>query len=321
MENRQDFHRDDLLQEAVSAVMHGPRPDDVPPDRVARLTAALWQAADQPYPISIITRIKNMRLSTRIAVAAAVLVAILAPTSWLVFGTGPSAAFAAVAEAMTNVRSVTWKSTTTVKQPGEKTTTLNDVTMYLAPSLSRMEYSSSDGRKSIIIVDGKKRKAIYLDLTAKTARIEQWNEDTKDPPPSNPSLNEFQQLQKLFADARDGKGNKIERLGKRTIDGHDAQGFRLEIRSTEVKIWADSKSQLPVRVESRTLVPEMSYDSTCEMTDFQVGVDLDKSLFSLDVPPGYTIEKERIFGRLQLPKEKSQAKPPPSAPSNKGQQN
>ena len=27
------------------------------------------------------------------------------------------------------------------------------------------------------------------------------------------------------------------------------------------------------------------------MTDFQVGVDLDKSLFSLDVPPGYTVQQ------------------------------
>jgi outer membrane lipoprotein-sorting protein len=310
MENRQDFHHDDLLQEAVDAVVRGPQPDDVSPDRVAQLTAALRQAADQPYPISIITRIKNMRLSTRIAIAAAVLAAILAPTSWFVFGTGPSVAFAAVAEAMTNVRSVTWKTTTIIKEPGNKTSQIKEVTTYLAPSLSRMEHDSSDGGKSITIVDGEQKKAIYLDVTAKTARIQQWNPDTKDPPPENPSLNEFQQLQKLFTDARNGKGEKIERLDSRTIDGRDAQGFRLRIRETEVRIWADSKTLLPIRVESKTLVPQMSSEVTSEMTDFQVGVDLDKSLFSLDVPTGYTIEKQAIFGRLQMsPKEEAKAKP------------
>ena len=75
MENHEDFHHDDLLERAVDAVLRDPIPGDLPPDQVAQLIAAVRQAADQPYPITLIERIKNMKLRTKIAVAAAVLLA------------------------------------------------------------------------------------------------------------------------------------------------------------------------------------------------------------------------------------------------------
>jgi hypothetical protein len=56
----------------------------------------------------------------------------------------------------------------------------------------------------------------------------------------------------------------------------------------DAKIWADPKTRLPVRVEENSGAgsdPKISL----VMTDFQINPDLDKSLFSLDVPPGYAV--------------------------------
>ena len=110
MENREDFHHDDLLERAVDAVLRDPIPDELPPDQVAQLVAVVRQAADQPYPITLIERIKNMKPRTRIAVAATVLIAFLGLMSWLVPGSGLALAFADVAEALNSVHSATWKT-------------------------------------------------------------------------------------------------------------------------------------------------------------------------------------------------------------------
>ena len=79
MENREDFHHDDLLERAVDAILRDPTRGELPPDQVAQLVAAVRQAADKPYPITLIERIKSMKLRTRIAVAAAVLIAVTWP--------------------------------------------------------------------------------------------------------------------------------------------------------------------------------------------------------------------------------------------------
>jgi hypothetical protein len=98
----------------------------------------------------------------------------------------------------------------------------------------------------------------------------------------------FQGLRELVAQAQSGTASKVERLGVETIDGREAQGFRIELGTVEVKIWADPKTFLPIRVEEQSTAGN---EARNVMSDFQVGVDLDESLFSLDVPPGYTIQQ------------------------------
>ncbi len=147
MENREDFHHDDLLERAVDAVLRDPIPDELPPDRVAQLVAVVRQAADQPYPITLIERIKNMKPRTKIAVAAAVLIAFAGLMSWLVPGGGVALAFADVAEALNSVHSATWKTTTVVKGPQNETVTWSEIGMFLAPSHERTE-TTAQGKTS-----------------------------------------------------------------------------------------------------------------------------------------------------------------------------
>src|SRR5208282_2806497 len=277
MENREDFHRDDLLERAVDAVLRDPIPRELPPDRVAQLLAAVRQAADKPYPITLFERIKSMKLRTRIAVAAAVLIAVAGLMSWLVPGSGTALAFGDVAQALNNVQCATWKTASVVKDAHNGTVTMNATGMFLAPSHERTE-TTTQGKKMIQIFDGQKDKAITLDPDAKTATVI----NLKNLPTVSPFGKTFQGLRDLVAGAQNGKAGKVEPLGADKIDGRRAEGYRIQIGAVEVKIWSDPKTLLPIRVEETTRAaagPEVRI----VMSDFQVGVDLDKSLFNVDV--------------------------------------
>jgi hypothetical protein len=157
--------------------------------------------------------------------------------------------------------------------------------MFLAPSHERLE-TTFLGAKTIQIMDGQKDKVLSLIPAAKTAIII----ELKNLPPDreNPFGNSFRGLRDLVIDAQSGKTIKAERLGVETIDGRPAEGFRIQQGSHEVKIWANPKTLLPVRFEQRsTTGPE----GRTVMTDFQVDVELDESLFSLEVPSGYTVQQ------------------------------
>lgn len=286
MENREDFHHDELLDRAVDAVLRDPIPGQLPPERVAQLVAVVRQAALEPYPITLIERIKNMKLTTRIAVAATILIAMLGLLSWLVPGGGPALAFADVVEALNGIHTATWKTTDVVKRPQSEAEMTTSVGMFMAPAHERMERTGG-GVTSIGIYDGQKDKALTLVPAKKLATVM----NLKNLPAGNPFGKTFVGLRETIANAQSGKGEKVERLGIETIDGRRAEAFRLRAGNLEIKIWADPKTSLPVRVETFSPGPT---EVRIVMTDFQVGVDLDPALFSVDVPAGYTAEQMQM---------------------------
>jgi len=289
MEDRRDFNPDELLDRAVDAVMRGPIPDDVPPDRVAQLAAVVQHAADQPYPVTLIERITNMRPRTKIAVAAAGLIALVGLISWLAPGNGTALAFTNVAEALSEVQSARWKTTTVVKWPQGEPKTMHEIGMFLAPSHERKEFTV-EGEKSISIFDARKNKTLALVPATKTAMVMSFKDS-----PRGAGGSTFLDLRRIVVDAQSGGPAIAESVGVKVIDGRRAEGFVLQIGATEVTIWADPKSSLPIRVEN---VTSGATEVRIVMTDFEVGVDLDESLFSLDVPEGYTVQEMQ----LELPK-------------------
>jgi hypothetical protein len=141
------------------------------------------------------------------------------------------------------------------------------------------------GVTTIQIMDGEKETVLSLFPATKTAMVI----ELKNLPPGreNPFGNSFKALRDLVIDAQSGKAEKVERLGNETIDGRRAEGFRIQKGSHEIKVWADPDTLLPVRFEQRTMEgPE----GRTVMTDFQIDVDLDDSLFSLEVPNGYSVQ-------------------------------
>jgi outer membrane lipoprotein-sorting protein len=206
--------------------------------------------------------------------------------------TGGAPAFADIVDALNKVRTATWKSTTEFTLPGNETRTNSSNGMFLAPSHERNETTetTAEGTKAtdVMIMDGQKDKVLTLVPATKTAIVI----DLKNKPPGmeGPFGHTFQDLRELAAEAQSGKRGKVERLGVKTVDGQTAEGFRIQLGSTEATIWAAPKTLLPVRVEYRYSNPTNPGGSTV-MTDFRVNVPLDESLFSLDVPPGYTVQQ------------------------------
>jgi hypothetical protein len=74
----------------------------------------------------------------------------------------------------------------------------------------------------------------------------------------------------------------IERLPIREIDGRNALGFQIQDSRGEMTVWADPKTLFPVRLEQTY----MGLHIIC--THFQFDIELDPSLFSMDIPAGYT---------------------------------
>lgn len=219
-----------------------------------------------------------------LTMAASLLIVYLGLSNWM----DSAVAFADVVEVLNNVRSATWKVTTQVKTPQNETVTWTGVGMFLAPSHERTETTAEgtnvEGQKTIQIVDGQKDKVITLVPASKTAMVM----DLKNLPPEreNPFGKTFLGLQELVAKARKGGAEEVERLGAETMDDRLTEGFRMKLGAVEVKIWADPLTLLPVRVET-SAGPE----ARTVMTDFQVDIDLDESLFSLEVPPDYAVQQ------------------------------
>lgn len=78
----------------------------------------------------------------------------------------------------------------------------------------------------------------------------------------------------------------VENLGLHQMDGVEVVGFLARHPRAEITIWADAGTGLPVRIEQnegqmRTICKNMQFD-----------VEMDESLFSMDVPEGYTVQQE-----------------------------
>ena len=92
MENPRNFHHDDLLERAVDAVLRDPGPDQLPPERITQLAAAVRQAAGRPCPSTLSKRTRAMKRITKFAVAASILVALGILVFWMAIGDGSAGA-------------------------------------------------------------------------------------------------------------------------------------------------------------------------------------------------------------------------------------
>jgi outer membrane lipoprotein-sorting protein len=293
MKDRQDVNHEELLERAIDAVMNDPIPDEPPPDQVTELVAKVRQVVDQPCPVTILDRIKNMRARTKIALVASVLIALFGLLSWLVPGDGAALAFADVAEALNGIQTATWKTTEVVKRPQSEAQTTTAVGMFMAPSHQRMEWTVGD-TKSIAIFDGEKNKFVSYNEKTKMAIVVNLKEFPTRAGLLGPN---FVELRKVIIKAKDGRGGTVEQLGTETIDGRHAEVFRIRTHNAEgrtvgeTKIWADPKTSLPIRLD---LTGSGDVAVRIVMTDFQIGVDLDPALFSVEVPEGYTANQGQL---------------------------
>ena len=132
----------------------------------------------------------------------------------------------------------------------------------------------------ILVLDESKKEAVYIDIKGL---------------PSMP--NYLDHLKNIFVKLQESPHFAIEDLGTRQIDGRQAVGFRATHPKAEIVLWADSKTGLPIRIESR----EGQLSVICKNVQFDV--PMEESLFSMEPPEGYKLAEEEaeldLFGSTE----------------------
>jgi hypothetical protein len=95
-------------------------------------------------------------------------------------------------------------------------------------------------------------------------------------------------VREVLMDLKDSP--KIKELGEQEIDGRKAIGFSGRGNNNqELKIWADPKTAIPIRVELR-----LGREFFVVLKNFKFDVHVDESQVSMKVPEGYKLEEAEI---------------------------
>lgn len=101
-----------------------------------------------------------------------------------------------------------------------------------------------------------------------------------------------------------------ENLGEKVLDDVTVQGYRVAqddaYFSNEITLWANARSGRPISVEivSTALKPPYG-EITWQLNDFDLDIELDPSIFSVEVPPGYTLTDQTSVQDIAFPENSS----------------
>ncbi len=210
----------------------------------------------------------------RYALKIAAIVLVAAGTALFYTGILPlraPLAFAEVAAKLRDARTLTYEITTKLEKEKEP---VKMRVFFKEPGLVRFE-----GKGFVGISDLKQGKILQLFSDTKTAMLVDYkrSKDTK-----RDMASEIEELRKLA----DKNG---ESVGKKQIGDIQAEGFRVEDDGTVRTVWADPKTKMPVLIEMWVVVGERQVLST--ISDFQLDTWLDDSLFRMEPPEGYKLQK------------------------------
>jgi hypothetical protein len=131
------------------------------------------------------------------------------------------------------------------------------------------------------IIDLETSKILSLDTVGKTAIYV----DLKNLPQIP---NYLEHLRNVITKLENTPGFEVKELGEKVIDGKEVVGFMATGPGVEATIWADAKTACPVRIEQK----ENNLNVICK--NFQFDLEMDDSLFSMEVPEGYKLQQMNI---------------------------
>jgi hypothetical protein len=99
-------------------------------------------------------------------------------------------------------------------------------------------------------------------------------------------------LRKHVEDLRTSNPADVKDLGEKQIEGHTVHGYSKHSEGTDLAIWADTQTGLPVQVEMGYGGDTTRYNVT--MAHFEFGGPLDPALFSTDIPKDYTVQERTV---------------------------
>lgn len=142
-------------------------------------------------------------------------------------------------------------------------------------SLIRRTVSNTEGVD--IIIDLEQQKLVTIEHEKKTATYIGLD--------GLPSFQNYvEHLQNLIKKLQDHPDVQVESQGLQKMDGQEYFVFVANAGNDTITIWANPETALPVRIEHTT--PNMNI--ICDNMKFNV--EFEESLFSMEVPDGYTTE-------------------------------
>lgn len=217
---------------------------------------------------------------TKLAAAAVMIIAVLTGLHQLGESIeGASVAWAGVLENIRNSKTLTFLVRTTEDGPPIMKI------MAIDPHHLRLEFLSEQIPAppvvggQILIVDTNKAQALILNTVKKSCKI-------------YPADNKMMDIYNTFRNFRDKVDSSVDEIGSRRVADKSAVGFRLRKldEDHEIIVWADAKTKLPVLMEE-TYKDAKGQHGQHVITDIVFDAELDKSLFSLEPPPGYKLEQ------------------------------
>ncbi len=239
------------------------------------LLAALTKQSRQKDTLVQIWRTIIESGIAKLAAAAVIVIAVMVGISQL------DSSSDAWADVLENIRNS--KTLTCLVRPKEQDPPIMEV-MVIHPYLSRFEFlkqipNAPIAGGQIWIVDTGKGKSLILDTVKKKGKV-------------CPADKAMLDIYDTFRNFRDNVDYSVDEISSRQVGGKRAIGFKLkkEEEKHEIMVWADPETKLPLLMEV-----------TCEnregqvmqhvVTDIVFDAELDVSLFSLQPPKGYKLEK------------------------------
>lgn len=209
-------------------------------------------------------------------IAAAIIIVLVGVAVFHTFGSAESVTWAGVIHPLMTAQTAVFD----VVADYQGTTTEAKL-MVMGPRI-RYELKASQGTP-ILVFDTEHLQMLTLIPDRKLATLV----DLKNLPDKTPE-NYLRSIRDVIKELQNDPSATIEPLPGRVIDGQNAVGFHARNARDEVTVWADSETLLPIRLE------QTRYDLNVVCTNFQFDVELDPSLFSMDIPADYSTRSGQL---------------------------
>ncbi len=258
----------DILEEAIRQLREMPVPAG--PGEEIRDTVLRAGAADLlPKPkATFVERIRAMKTMTKIAAA----LMIAAGIAVFVFTFTPghkNIAFADVVQPILAAQTAIFNISLAGKN--EEAKPVQIMTM----GTSRIRENLESGES--IVIDFQEGKVLVLESAAKKAMIVKL-----DGLPQRPQ-NYLELLIHNINLTLQSPEVTIEELEEQQIGGRPAIGYHAYRGNLDMTVWADAETKMPVRLESTFGQGKVTF------SDFEFDMEMDPSLFSMEIPEGYTL--------------------------------
>ncbi len=222
----------------------------------------------QQQPHARLKRTRQLFMKSKLVQFTAAAAVIAAIITVFQFGDNRAYALETLVARIVDAKSARWESVLDIGEFGQR-----KVKTTVIPGHTRQE--NEDG--SITIFDWKAGKALSLSPKTKVALQMNIGEDTKD----FDGGNTFEMLRGTLASHLDsGKLKNAKPAEKKTVAGRELVGFRID---KDLMIWAADGRTLPLEIEFT-----ISQDMKVHMQNYESNFPVEQSLFSLDIPEGYT---------------------------------